>query len=198
MRHIYIVYCLITLLFVGDSLAQELPPSLRWDPNTLVEILPPELNRDPYVVQFLIIAHKWNMGTVEYPTFGTLRVQFNNNLERAVEQRWQSYATSEWAESRSNKFNAFAEKSGRPQLKIDRQAILTLTLAFANNVPLMRKKFKPQSLEKELILPTYIIFNDSQERALKAKHPYIMSVDILPTIFEWWTNVWPFCAPTMD
>ena len=87
--------------------------------------------------------------------------------------------------------------SRHPQLKFDRLSALTLTLAYSINLPLIRKRFKPKSLERELALPTYVVFLDSQERALKEKHRFITVEDTSLTIFKWWTTIWPFCAPAV-
>jgi len=195
MNQIYIVCCLAVLLPGADSLPTALPPGLQWDPSTLTQELPRELSNDPYMVEFLKITHRWNTGASEFPSFEKLQGQFRDNLKQAEERRPRGYETREWIDQKLQQFDALAEKSARPRLKIDRRAALTLTLAYSINLPLIRERFKLESLERELTLPTYMIFLDAQERATKAKHSYITSDDMFRTMFGWWTTVWPFCAP---
>lgn len=191
----YVVCCLAVLLSAGNLPNKVLPTRLRWDIRTLNQALPREIRQDTYVEEFVKIIHKWNMEATEFPAHGELRGYFKVNLGQAVEQQWQTYATAEWAEGKLKQFDQLEEKPWRPQLKLDRQAALTLTLAFAINLPSIRAKYKPESLGKELTLPTYVIFTESQELALKAERSFITSEDISLTIFRWWTTVWPFCAP---
>jgi hypothetical protein len=195
MNQIYIVCCLVVLLISADSLPTSLPAGLQWDPSTLMQELPRELSSDPYIMEFLKIMYKWNTGASEFPSFEKLRGKFRDNLKQAEERRPHGYETREWVDKKLQQFDALAEKSAHPQLKIDRRAAQTLTLAYLINLPLIRERFALESLESELTLPTYVIFLDAQERASKAEHQYITSDDMIRTIFGWWTTVWPFCAP---
>jgi len=191
----YVPFCLAVLLAAGNFLDKELPPQLRWDLRTLGQELPGEIRQDAYVQEFVKIIHRWNTEATEFPPSGELRAYFKANLEQAVEQKWQTYASAEWAEAKLKQFDQLVERPSRPQLKLDRQAALTLTLAFAINLPSIRAKYKAESLGKELTVPTFVIFTESQELALKAKRSFITSEDVSRTIFRWWTTVWPFCAP---
>ncbi len=191
----YIACCLAVLLAAGSFLDKELPPQLRWDVRTLGQELPNQIRQDAYVQEFAKIIHRWNTEATEFPPYGEMHANFKANLEQAVQQKWQVYATAEWAEAKLKQFGQLADKRSRPQLKLDRQAALTLTLAFAINLPSVRTKYKAESLAKELTLPTFIIFTESQELALEAKRSFITSEDVSRTIFAWWTTVWPFCAP---
>ena len=195
MSRTYVAFCLAVLLPAGNLVHKDLPPQLRWDPRAFDQSLPSEIRNDQYVREFVKIIDKWNTETTEFPASHELRGHFVANLEQAVAQKWQGYETTEWAEGKLMQFDQLAKNKQRPQLKLDHQAVLTLTLAFAINLPSMRAKFKPESLGEELALPTYLIFSKSQEIALKAKRSFITSEDISRTIFSLWTTVWPFCAP---
>ena len=180
MHPICIVCCLAVLLPVGDSVLPELPPELR---------------DDPYIKELLKISYQWNIGEIEFPAHKMLGAQFKDEIDRRVNWRANGYETRGWADGKLRQFAALAETANHPKLKLDQHAIVTLTLAFSINLPFVRERFKPESLKKELALPTYLVFFGAQERALKAKHNFITSEDISRTIFSWWTTVWPFCAP---
>jgi len=191
----YVACCFVVLLAAGNLLDKEPTPQLHWDLRTLEQDLPDQIRQDAYIQEFMKIVHAWNTEATKFPAYEELRGYFKVNLDRAVEQKWQAYATTAWAEAKLKQFGQLAEQPSRPQLKLDRQAALTLTLAFAINLSSIRATYKPESLGKELTVPTFIIFTESQELALKAKRPFITSEDISRTIFRWWTTVWPFCAP---
>jgi hypothetical protein len=191
----YFVFCLIVLLAAGDLHDKELPPQSSWDLRTFEQELPDQIRQDAYIQEFVKIIQRWNTEATKFPSYGELRAHYKANLEQAVEQKWQTYTSAEWAEGKLKQFDQLATIPSRPQLKLDREAALTLTLAFAINLTSIRSKYKAESLDKELTLPSYIIFTESQKLALKAKRSFITSEDVSRTIFRWWTTVWPFCAP---
>jgi len=195
MSRAYVAFCFAVLLPAGNLVHKDLPPRSRWDPRALNQSLPPEIRQDQYVREFVKIIDKWNTETAVFPVSAKLRAHFVDNLKEAVERKWQGYETAKWADGKLMQFDELAKKKQRPQLKLDHEAALTLTLAFAINLPSMQARFKPDSLGEELALPTYLIFSKSQQLALQAERSFITSEDVSRAIFSLWTTVWPFCAP---
>lgn len=195
MNRIYIAWFLALLIPTGDFHTNKFKHQLYYDPSTLLKALPTEIHRDPYVKQLLKSIDNWNKATIKFPAFGELRKDYNIRLTDAVKHKWHGYESTGWADVKLRHFDQLTEKPKHPKLKLSRQAALTLSLVFTVNLPSIRAKCTPKTLEDELTLSIYPVFIEAQDRALKEKHPYITSEDISLTIFSWWTTIWPLCAP---
>ena len=180
MRTATVMGLLIGVTPLGLSHAQELPPELR---------------EDPYVQEFLKIIDEWNNRTIELPPAEAIRDAFQQRLDRSVKRGENKYATPRWAELKMRQFNALP-KTAEPILAFDHDAVVTLTLAFSINLPQVRERFPPDRLQEELTIPTYIVFVQSQDQALKSGSTSITAKAVLAAIFKWWTTTFPFCAPS--
>jgi hypothetical protein len=155
--------------------------------------LPPELVNDPYVEGFVDILSKWNDGSLQLPDKKDLRDNFEALLESKLKERPFGYETQEWANERRAKFEALPEQVF-PKLPLDKDAAAELLALCSVNLPSLKRKIAdPKNLLQEVPLAIYIVMSESQERALKEGGKAIAPIYVSESVFDWWTNVYPFC-----
>jgi hypothetical protein len=195
MNRTYLILFLAILTLIGNIKSKDTNARLQYEPLSLQKRLPPQIQADPYVNMLLKKIDNWNNTTIEFPPTKVLRGQFDTRVKAAVAHEWHGYESRAWAEGKLQQFDNLVSKPNHPQLKMDREAAMTLSLAFAINLPFIHQRLTPESLDKELSISLYPVLIDAQARALKANRNYISSEDISSTIFNWWTTVYPLCAP---
>jgi hypothetical protein len=195
MNRAYLILFLAILTLIGNMKSENSDTQIHSNPLGLQKELPPQIHADPYVKVLLKDIDNWNNATIEFPTTKVLREQYDTRVKAAVAHEWHGYETQTWAEGKLQQFDHLVSKPNHPQLKMNREAAMTLSLAFAINLPFIRQRFTPESLDKELSISLYPVLIDAQTRALKADRDYISSEDISSAIFSWWTTVYPLCAP---
>lgn len=154
--------------------------------------IPPELTEDKYVRELLGILDRWDKKDLRLPKKSDLQKRFQSELSRLVDRRLYPYQTSSWANDRLARWKELPEvvNAERPLTDAARHV---LVLLFAKNRIALEKEIPPDRLKETLDLPLFLVLGKAQQDAAKAGRPRIEIATLVGSLFDWWTQIWPFC-----
>jgi len=165
--------------------------------DEIVNALPKELSGNKFVIEFSNVLSKWNNKKLVFPSKKQLRYDFKQRLDFASSKMFYGYESGKWAEERLKKFDNLPEQLV-PEKQFTNLAIKTMIWVYSTNLTGFSPKFQAGYSFEQNPLPYYLLFAEAQKSVKNTDSVYISASQVVSAAFSWWTNIWPFCAPTPE